>query len=274
MRHTVVTSFTEDGYQKYGRDFVRTFQQHWPDNVKLIVFYEGTNLRHDWRPIGKVANLDNWMRVISPFQLFQGAVFNQYDITRDARTNRVIFMQNHVLRERKGKVFWIDGDVITHAPVPETFLDEMLPDDKLCCYLGRGEWYDSETGFIGFNYDHPECEHFLKIKENCLFSGIVFALPRWWDMTVEDWSRDCFVAAKPALKDAFVDLAADLPRGCMHPFINSRIGAYMDHLKGARKGGTSHAEDLVVERTEPYWQAIINAEHGSAPPQAAQPTGT
>jgi len=257
-KHTIVTSWTEEGYQKYGRDFIRTFQEHWPEGTKLIVFYEGTNLRHDWRPITEVPNLANWMRVIAPFQVMHGAVFNQYDIMMDARTNRVIFMQNAVLRQRKGKVFWIDGDVITHSKVPQTFLDEMLPDDKLCCYLGRGDWYDSETGFIGFNYDHPDCEHFLKVEENCLFSGVVFALPRWWDMQTFDWSRTALVANKPHLASAFVDLAKDLPRGCMHPFINSRVGAYMDHLKGARKGGTSRREDLEVERTEPYWQAIIN----------------
>jgi hypothetical protein len=59
-----------------------------------------------------------------------------------------------------------------------------------------------------------------------------------------------------------VDLAKDLPRGTMHVFVNSVCGAYMDHLKGKRKGGTSYAKDIVVDRPEPYWQAIIN---GSTP---------
>lgn len=264
-KKVVVTSFTEKGYQQYGKEFIRTFMEHWPKSVKLVVYYEGTNLRHDWKSINEVPNWSAWMKLIAPFQLMQGAIDNQYDIRYDARTNRVIFMQNHALRTFKGKVYWIDGDVITHAPVTEKFLDDVLPDDKMCCYLGRGNWYDSETGFIGFNYNHPSCEHFLKVEENCLFSGIVFALPRWWDMTVFDWAREAFCAMDPKLKNEFVDLAADLPRGTMHPFINSVIGSVMDHLKGQRKGGTSYKDDLVVERPEPYWQKII----GSPETQAA-----
>lgn len=271
IRHTVITSFTEDGYQKYGKEFIKTFIEFWPKNVRLVVYYEGTHLRHDWKSINEVPNLQNWMDVISPFQLMSGAIHGQYDIRFDARTNRVIFMQNHALREFMGKVFWIDGDVITHAKVPETFLDEMLPDDKLCCYLGRGDWYASETGFIGFNYQHPLCENFLKIEENTLFSGIIFAQDNWWDMACFDWSREAFWAYSPIAKESFVDLAKDLPRGTMHPFINSRLGAYMDHKKGARKNSRSTKADLVIERTEPYWTCA--EADGSPKAEAPRPTG-
>lgn len=252
-KHTVVTSFTEEGYQKYGKEFIRTFLEYWPKSVKLVVYFEGTNLRQNWKPISEVPKLQDWMRAIAPFQIMSGAVFNQYDIRYDARTNRVIFIQNHALRTFKGKVFWIDGDVITHAKVPETFLDEMLPDDKMCCYLGREGWYDSETGFIGFNYSHPLCENFLQIQENTLFSGIIFTQHAWWDMVTFDWARKCFEAYSPQAKDSFVDLAKDLPRGTMHVFINSALGAHLDHKKGARKDSRSTKADLVVARTEPYW---------------------
>lgn len=257
-KHTVITSWTEKGYQQYGKRFLETFHKHWPDNVRLVVYYEGTNLRDGWTTINEVEKLDNWMRAIAPFQLFSGALQDQYAIEYDARTNRVIFMQNHALRKFKGKVFWMDGDVITHSDVPPTFLDEVLPDDKMCCYLGRGDWYDSETGFIGFNYDHPLCENFLKLEENTLFSGVIFAQHRWWDMVTFDWARNALISMDVENKGAFVDLSKDLPRGTMHVYINSVLGKYTDHLKGKRKGGTSYAKDLVVERPEPYWQAIIN----------------
>lgn len=253
MTKTVITSFTEEGYQLYGKEFIRTFIEFWPKSVKLVVYYEGTHLRHDWKPITEVPNLQNWLSVIAPFQLFSGSLYNQYSIQFDARTNRVIFMQNHALRTYKGKVFWIDGDVITHSKVPETFLDECLPDDKMCCYLGREGWYDSETGFIGFNYQHPLCENFLKIEENTLFSGIIFAQERFWDMMCLDWSRSAFSAYSPIAKNSFVDLAKDLPRGTMHVFVSSVLGAYMDHKKGNRKHSRSTRADLTIERTEPYW---------------------
>lgn len=261
MQKTVITSWTEEGYQRYGKRFLETFHKNGPDDAKLIVYYEGTNLRDGWKTINEVPNLDAWMRVIAPFQLMSGSIFDQYDIKLDARTNRVIFMQNHALRTTKGKVFWVDGDTVWHSKMPNGFLDEVLPDDKLCCFLGRGDWYDSETGFIGFNYQHKDCEHFLKVEENTLFSGIIFKQHNWWDMVTFDWSRICMVARDPELNGDFIDLAKDLPRGTMHPLINSCLGAYLDHLKGNRKGKTSLKEDLVAERTEQYWQEII---HGRA----------
>ena len=271
---TVITSFTEKGYDRYGKRFIETFRENWPESVRLVVYYEGTHLREDWLPIGKVPNLDAWMRIIAPFPMMAGNLFGQYDIRYDASTNRVIFMQNYALRNYKGKVFWLDGDVITHAKVPETFLDEMLPDDKLCCYLGRGDWYDSETGFIGFNYGHPNCEEFLRIEENTLFSGIIFAQPRWWDMVTFDWARVCYLAKEPKLESAFIDLAKDLPRGTMHPFINAAPGAYMDHLKGDRKGDRSPVSDLVITRTEPYWTSPIYKDgDGSQPIPAPTSVG-
>jgi hypothetical protein len=40
----------------------------------------------------------------------------------------------------------------------------------------------------------------------------------------------------------------------MHPFVNGPLGSYMDHLKGGRKEqGRSSDKDLVVTRTEEYW---------------------
>lgn len=255
---TVITSFTDDGYEKYGRKFIETFSAHWPSGVRLVVYYEGKRPQSGWHSIEEVALLKEWMTIIKPFSLFSGYLFDQYDIKFDARTNRVIFMQNHALRTYGGKVFWIDADVVTHADVPPTFLDDMLPDDKLCCYLGRHDstgarWYDSETGFIGFNYDHPQCEEFLKIEESTLFQGIIFAQQCWWDMSCFDWAREAFCAKDPTVRRAFRNLASELPDGCMHPFINAAPGAYMDHLKGVRKGGRSLRDDLMVERTEPYW---------------------
>jgi wyosine [tRNA(Phe)-imidazoG37] synthetase (radical SAM superfamily) len=40
-----------------------------------------------------------------------------------------------------------------------------------------------------------------------------------------------------------------------HPIINSKLGAYIDHMKGERKvRGKSDKKDLKVQRTEDYWK--------------------
>ena len=40
-----------------------------------------------------------------------------------------------------------------------------------------------------------------------------------------------------------------------HPLINTVLGKYIDHMKGDRKNtGKSLQKDLMVNRTESYWQ--------------------
>ena len=51
------------------------------------------------------------------------------------------------------------------------------------------------------------------------------------------------------------DWSGHLIAGEGHPLINSEWGAWLDHLKGARKDlGRSKRVDLKVPRTEAYWQ--------------------
>jgi hypothetical protein len=76
----------------------------------------------------------------------------------------------------------------------------------------------------------------------------IFTLAEWHDSFVFDHVR-----TQCALKE--LDWSGHLVTGEGHPLINSDWGAYLDHLKGARKDlGRSRRADLKVPRTEAYWQ--------------------
>ena len=40
MKYTVITTFNESGYKKYGQRMIQTFLQTWPQEVELIVYTE------------------------------------------------------------------------------------------------------------------------------------------------------------------------------------------------------------------------------------------
>lgn len=238
---TLVTSFNEEGYERYGKQFIESFLEYWP-KTKLVVFYEGDfefTSGVSWRPIEEVWG---WTRFEEKlFPMMTGVMGNRYDINFDARMCRKVFIQCHSVRLYGGKVFWIDADTITHSKVPETFLDDVLPDDKLNCYLGRDGWYYTESGFIGFNSNHPLCGKFMKGYLNIVESGLIFTQQGW---------HDCFAfdAARHYLKspESFKNLAEGQPHGTMHPQANSVLGKYMWHLKGDRKdSGQLREGDLV-----------------------------
>lgn len=249
----VVTSFNEEGYRRYGKAFIETFLQFWSPNIRLTVYYEGDDFPFtpglSWRPIEEVEFLTDYMGSLR-FPIMHGIIGSGYDINWDARMGRKAFIQMHAMRKFGGKVFWIDSDTITHAHVPETFLDECLPDDALNCHLGRDGWYYTESGFIGFNGNHPLANKFAKNYLHTFISGTIFTQPGWHDCYAFDAIRKIFGNG-----EEFVNLAKDLPYGTMHPFVNSKLGAYCDHKKGARKESRSTVEkDLVIKRTEPYWK--------------------
>lgn len=259
---TVVTSFSPKGYQEYGKDFLASFREHWPSNVQLKLYledwieaYPGLQVSPETVVKLDAEELPDWRYFyegIVRFPLMCGETPQGYNIQFDARMARKTFIQADAITQNWGKVFWIDADVITHSPVPEDFLDQMLPDDKLCCYLGRDGWMYTESGFLGFNANHPYCYGFMTAYKRYFTNGFIFhpSNPAWHDCIAFDAVR------RQLPKEYFHNLAAGLPHGTMHPFVNSVLGKYMDHRKGQRKSSRSTGADLVVKREEAYWNHV------------------
>ena len=249
---TIITSFTNEGFEQYGRKFLKTLC-HWPRDIRVIVYYEGDAFpeeidREEYQSINHIKGHDEFMSMLK-FPLMRGKMGKKYNINFDARMCRKSLMHIHA-GALGGKVFWVDADCLTHSKVPDGFLDEVLPDGKLCCYLGRDYMY-TESGFMGFDTTHPHYHEFMKGLWNTLFSGLLFQLPGWHDCYAFDYVREHFP------ENDFVNLSANIPkhRG-VHPFVNSVLGKHMDHLKGLRKkSGKSSKNDLIQPRKEMYWRA-------------------
>ena len=197
-----------------------------------------------WHPIEEVEFLQDYIDCLR-FPIQHGIVGDAYDINYDARMARKAFMEVYTARKYGGKVFWMDADAVSYRHVPEVFLDQQLPDDKFSCYLGREGWYFTESGFIGFNADHPLAKDFFKSYLHIFITGVIFTQSPtynqqgqlssggWHDCVGFDCTR--FLANQRGNEDAFVNLSAHVPHGTMHPHANSEIGKYVKHLKGNRK---------------------------------------
>jgi hypothetical protein len=76
----------------------------------------------------------------------------------------------------------------------------------------------------------------------------IFKQDEWHDSFIFDVVRKQTVLNE-------LDWSEHLIKGEGHPLINSEWGAYLDHLKGARKNiGKSKSTDLLIPRTEAYWR--------------------
>lgn len=260
MQKTVITSMGAYGFNLYGRNFLETFEQFWPKDIRLVVFAEADcppiGLKWDSReflvePVGNVDGLSDFIRAVEYFPIMCGETPSGHKIFNDARSGRATFMQSYAVKRFGGKVFWLDADIVTHAPVTHDFLDALLPDYKFCAYLGRREVF-SENGFIGFNAAHKICAPFMDAYRRIYTSGAIFLQPGWNDCVAFDRIRE----AAPNHDIAFNNIGEGVSyTSTQHVFINSVLGSVMDHLKGGRKAlGRSPSSDLAVPRDEPYWQ--------------------
>lgn len=268
MKYTVITTFNADGLKQYGQRMIDSFEQFWPAEVDLVVCAESCQPQH------QRSNTQIWdlLKLSMPLNTFLERNRNNplahglagppevYDPRKTFRWDAVRFcykvyatalVANYT---SGGWLIWLDADTVTHSPVTRPDLDRLCPQDAMITYLGRGEKYHSECGWVGYNLDHPETRGFIRDFVSMYDQDRIFELPEWHDSYVWDSVRRRWQD-----RGRFHNLTPVLPKPgrAGHPFINSDLGRFMDHLKGDRKSqGRSRATDLQVLRSEIYWQNV------------------
>jgi len=269
MKYTVITSFHNEGLKQYGQRMINTFEQHWPAEVDLVVCAE--NCRPEiTRPNTKVYDLldvsANCRAFVerhrnNPLAHGQAGPPDVFNPRKAFRWNAVRFAYkvfsvalcaNNI---SSGWMIWIDADTHTHSTVPTQWLTKVCPDDAMISYLGRGEKYHSECGWVAYNLDHPETRNFIQDFVMMYNTDRIFEEREWHDSYIWDLIRkryqdnNKFYNLNPSWTDK--GLAG-------HPFINSELGLYMDHVKGERKlVGHSRPKEVVSHPDHPYWKQVL-----------------
>ena len=266
MKYTVITTFNEAGYKKYGQRMIETFLQTWPQSVDLIVYTEDCTVGESApnlviRDIGVVVDLtafkQRWQNVpkangdisADPVKSLRKDARKKFkwDAIRFAHKTYSIF---HCAKNVETDwLIWMDADTVCHSPISIADLGRLCPGHHDLCFLGRNGKY-TECGLYAMNLKHSSMERFLwdfqRLYDDA--ENGIFRLTEWHDSFVFD-----VVRKNHQLNE--LDWSSHLITGEGHPLINSEWGAYLDHLKGARKElKRSRLEDLKVPRTEPYWQ--------------------
>ena len=258
----VVTTFSLEGYYDYGKAFLQTFERFWPRDVALHVYSESP-LPIEENARVRFVNLHRASPEIVEFKARHMANARAHGRAdgrnEDYRFNAVkfchkVFALTHAARNVVADtLYWIDADSVTFRPVPHRFLASLLPPGAYTSYLGRRAMH-SECGFLAFDLRHPANAEFMDFFRQIYADDLVFDLPEWHDSYVYDVVRGYFE------KQGRI-VSTDLRAGRLddhHPFVNSPLGAYMDHLIGPRRkaAGCSFAVDLREPRNELYWQLV------------------
>ena len=258
LKTLVVTSWNTKLYNEYAHRFWDTFPH---DELDLCVVSEDVDAPHvtlhmrAQRPFVQ----RNSIRPVKGFKWdavrFSHKVYSIFHCARTLDTDWLI---------------WMDADTVVHSNWSyEDFLS-FLPKNVWITYVGRGKGVNPgpngqmvvknwpECGFYGMNLNHPVCHEFLKEFERMYEEADngIFTLEEWHDSYVFGSILFEMKNDFPEVLDYSEELFVQTARtgGGGHPLINSRLGAYIDHMKGDRKfQGKSKKKDLIVDRTEDYW---------------------
>lgn len=267
LKIAVVTTFNAAGLTSYGQQMIDTFCKNWPKEITLYVYPEKCNPRvpdHNqivltdldsvkeltafkerWKDIPK-ANGDVSNDPIRSKRKDAGKGF-KWNAVRFAHKVYAIF---DCARNTDADILiWMDADTICHSPIGLNQLHRLVLSDKDLCFLGRNGKY-TECGLYSMNLRSLPVHQFLKKFQDMYDNAEngIFTLDEWHDSFVFD-------AVRQSMRLNELDWSSHLVAGEGHPLINSEWGAYLDHLKGARKtAGRSKLSDLKVKRTEAYWK--------------------
>lgn len=250
----VVTTMHRGGYEQYGQEMVRSFLQHWPSNVRLTIYAEDFKVEeaserlevvdlHEMCPellAFKSTNIAPWQKGYIGASAAKAAhikLAEKYNFKFDAVkfSNKVFAYCKQASRTDSRYMVWLDADTVTLKPIPEDFIASL--GDTFIEYLGR-RFTHSECGFMRFDMQHPNAGQFFKTMQAMYESGEIYTLNEWHDSFIFDTVRSVLSASGSI--SAHSISSYEISR---HPFVNSILGDYMDHLKGdnrkARGGSTS-----------------------------------
>ena len=240
-KYVLVTSFNEEGYEKYGRRMLESVAEHWSSDIDIRVWYHDFDLLEKNPPEQDNIGYHN-LNEVSDLLLFRGRLENYepsnwrmdvvkfchkvYAITETCRD-----LVSDSDDQTPYSLLWVDGDTVTTGAVDPEWLSSILDTDTDVTLLDRPVTDYAETSFMRFAlwpdreaafnvledvrsaYDTLEVRGFREWHDGFVFQRII-NLHKNHGLLVQNLSPDA------------VDLDA---------FHTSPLADRMEHFKGAKK---------------------------------------
>ncbi len=194
----------------------------------------------------------------------------QYKFEYDAiRFSYKVFACVDAYQKTKPDMLWfLDADIVTFEKIPMSWLEHIIPDRAFTSYLGRPKKGFSETGYYAFNTAHKYADEFFERWQQYYAEDLFFNIQKGFlnHFPIAGYTDSfTFDAVRIEMEQAGKIKNEDLNDGrwagsrkARHPFINSELGQYMDHMKGYDRKAqmSSKKRDLTTKQTHPYWKTL------------------
>lgn len=160
--YQVITGMSQVYYDLIGKEMISSWLKFWPENFVLEVYSEDDlNITHPRINVISLKTMDD------DYHNFQNLKLNKLsDRTKTFAKKAWPIMKN--LETDKGKLIWVDADVITTGNITTEWLDSLMTNDHFSSHLGvfQSEYYAVETGFFIINRSNKFKKNFLERYKN------------------------------------------------------------------------------------------------------------
>jgi len=273
---TIVTTWGTKYWPKPVQAGIQSTVKNWPDHAKILLYPDDMSQQMQL-PRTTYYDLCTEQPALKEFidrnknnpklTTWQP---QQYKFEYDAiRFSYKVFACIDAYQKTKPDMLWfLDADLVTFEKIPMSWLEHIIPDTAFTSYLGRPKKGFSETGYYAFNTAHKYATEFFERWEQYYAEDLFFNIQKGFlnHFPIAGYTDSfTFDAVRLEMEQAGKIKNEDLNDGrwsgdrkARHPFINSELGQYMDHLKGYdRKAAmTSKKRDLTTKQTHSYWKSL------------------
>ena len=274
---TIVNTFGTKYWPLPVQEALKTIEKNWPGHAQVIVYpddmsqqlplrnFKYYNLLEEQPSLKKFIDRHKNNPKLNP-RIKQNKT-EQKDFDKDTkiyihdavRFSYKVFACIDAYQKTKPDMLWyLDADIITFEKIPMSWLEHIVPDKSFTSYLGRPKKGFSETGYYAFNTAHKYAKEFFERWQTYYDNDRFLELKGYTDSFTFDGARLELEREGKIKHEDLNDGRWAGGRRSRHPFINSELGQYMDHLKVYHRKAqmTSKKRDLTTKQKHPYWKSL------------------
>ncbi len=260
---TVVTTWGPQHWEHHAKRSVQSILDLWPEQVHKIFYpddesqtitanntsyYQLTDQQPAFVEFKTRASIDPIVKE----KMMASKNAYEYDVVRFA--HKVFSVLDAAEQCTTDQLIWLDADTVTYKPITIEWLDHIAPEHSFTTFIGRPKKGYSECGFVSYNINSPYAKEFFKRWRSYYEQDLYKKLNAFTDCHTYDAVR-IQMKEEQKIQDNDLNDGRFLGyRGSKHPFVNSELGDYMDHLKGERKDIQSSVKDMKVKRQDEHWR--------------------
>lgn len=187
MTTLVISTFSEDGYNLYGKRMIDTWCRYWPKNYTLRLYVEHELYVDDNRV--EIVDIHD---VCPQLVDFKNKSYLKAENTLDKKQrNKIlktvkwchkVYAMEHALQSNYDHIIFLDGDTYSKTTVPAGQLESLVGNNLFAVHFEHLQGMPHyETGLIIFNKRHSQIKDLQDNLTSAYDSGEIFKLPKSWD---------------------------------------------------------------------------------------------